>query len=114
MSDEIAQDDEGGFEIASIGGSELDEDEEREGRDKDIERGIPASSVGGGLGGSSAGPSGGAGATVTPGANNTRKQSIDEPIFEVGEGEGWSDGEVMSDSDDGKKGERKGLTGKKD
>ncbi|KAI5812814.1 lung seven transmembrane receptor-domain-containing protein [Pyronema omphalodes] len=113
MSDELAQDDEGGFEIASIGGSELDEDEEREGRDKDIERGIPAASVAGGLGGSSAGPSGGAGATVTP-AQNTRKKSMDEPIFEVGEGEGWSDGEIMSDSDDGKKGERKGLTGKKD
>ncbi|KAF8249537.1 hypothetical protein K440DRAFT_598437 [Wilcoxina mikolae CBS 423.85] len=124
MSDELAQDEEGGFEIASMGGSEMDEDEERD-EDKDIEA---RGAEGGGL------------RNVTPvpqvvvhssepapppvavaGDSGARRgRSIDEPIFEVGEGDGWSDGEVMSseeessDEDDDKKGkEKKRLTGKK-
>jgi len=125
MSDELAQDDEGGFEIASIGGSELDEDEERdEDKDKDLEARAGMRNV-----------------TPVPqvvvhtsepqtqqqqpavGESGRRGRSIDEPIFEVGEGDGWSDGEVMtddeeesSDEDDKKEknkaSESKRLTGK--
>lgn len=110
MSDELAQDEDGGFEIASIGGSELDEDEEDERRrEHDVEAGA-------GLRSMDPMP-----ATSDMGRQQRGRASIDEPIFEVGgEGDGWSDGEVMSsDSDsDGKKGkkgdEKKRLTGKKD
>jgi len=105
MSDELAQDEDGGFEIASIGGSELDEDEE-EGdlgrrREADMERGEAF--------------------RRSPLEGNRRmdesRHSVEEPIFEVGDGDGWSDGETMSSDEDTKKAtgdETKRLTGKKD
>jgi hypothetical protein len=111
MSDELAQDDDGGFEIASIGGgSELDEDEEDAKRkDKDVEATAGLQRDGVGSSSSRAPPP---------------PQTHAEPIFEVGEGDAWSDGEVMSgsdsDSDDDedrkkakKAGETERLTGKK-
>ncbi|KAA8914869.1 lung seven transmembrane receptor-domain-containing protein [Sphaerosporella brunnea] len=103
MSDELAQDEDGGFEIASIGGgSELDEDEDEERKkDKDIEAtaGLrPAESSSG----SHAAP-----------PSQQQHQAHDEPIFEVGGGDGWSDGEVMSSDeelDSGKKAKKAGET----
>ncbi|KAI5807002.1 lung seven transmembrane receptor-domain-containing protein [Geopyxis carbonaria] len=92
MSDELAQDEDGGFEIASIGGSELDEDEEDA-----VERGH--------------GPGPGLRAVPPePAADRDRRISMEEPIFEVGDEGGWSDGEPMSSDDE----EDKKLTGKKD
>ena len=100
MSDELAQDEDGGFEIASIGGgSELDEDEDPARRDKDLEAQAALRSMALQGGGSSSNrPAPVPSATTT---NTTRgRPSVDEPIFEVGEGDGWSDGEVMSDDDE--------------
>jgi hypothetical protein len=97
MSDELAQDDDGGFEIASIGGSELDEDEAEEGR-AGLREMDPA-------------PQNASGQQQQGHARRQSFESDGEPIFEVGEGDdAWSDGE--DDSDDHDAGKR--LTGKKD
>jgi len=117
MSDELAQDDDGGFEIASIGGSALDEDSEDEDeavkakRDKDLERG-----EGGDLGRAGESSFGtGASSSQPP---QRHRASVDEPIFEVGDDDGaWTSPEVSDDEDEDRKkdgeGERLVNKGKK-
>lgn len=123
MSDEIAQDDDGGFEIASLGGSELDDDEDRDEEEGGAgrhhqplrstsppSRSASAAAAGGAGGGITFG--GVSGGTVQRHEPSRHIESEDEAIFEIGEGDGWSEGEEMSDDngDDAKK----RLTGKKD
>ena len=151
LSDELAQDDDGagGFEIASIGAASDDDDDDddgdggRGGRNRNPTPDVEWNSANRGNGGPPQPPppqqqqpqpqqgraamTGGEG-TGAGTARRGGRASIEEPIFELGEGEedGWSDGEVMSSaSSEGganKKGkggapdddERKHLTGKKD
>lgn len=122
MSDELAQDDDGGFEIASIGGSMLDDEDEDEDdederskarRDKDLERG-----EGGDLGrgaGMAGGSSFGASSSQPSQQPQRHRASADEPIFEVGDDDGaWTSPEVSDDDDDDDKkdGEDKRLVNK--
>lgn len=144
LSDELAQDDDGagGFEISSIGAASDDDDDDGDGgghgrRNRnstpDVESNAASRSNSGPppqqqsqhlqQGRTAMTGGGGAGAGT---ARRGDRASIEEPIFELGEEDGWSDGEVMSSasSEDGanktRKGdvadddERKHLTGKKD
>ena len=112
MSDEIAQDDDGGFDMGSFGGS-LDEEDARSPTREDMVNG----GVGGGAGGASRkgdlSPvppkpvSEGAG-VGTSGASKAQRSSLDgETIFAVGEdGDRWSDEESPRHSE-----EKQKLTG---
>lgn len=113
MSEEIAQDDEEGFEVGSIGGVDTDSEDED---GKDLERaydpvrssGAGASVVGGGSGSGSG--------EVRQGA--MRRVSVEEPIFEIGEEEEavWSDhgDDTSSESGGEAKGDKTKLVGKQD
>ena len=113
MSDELAQDDDG-FEIASIGGSEDDDDLERRGsseRERERVREYAARPTSSGsptvvMKGERQGGSGGLGGGVMGGSTSVRRDS-EEAIFSVGEGDGSEDG--WSEDE-----EKKKLTRKRD
>ena len=119
MSDELAQDDDDGFEVGSIGGVDSDSEDEGPNKDKDLERGMGPGATGNG--GSSAAGGSAAGASVQVGQPQQqrgpqRRVSVEEPIFEIGEEEEavWSDNEDNNTSDDESSDEdKKKLVGKK-
>lgn len=142
LSDELAQDDDGagGFEIASIGAaSDDDDDDDGDGGRGDRNRNPTPDVEWNSANRSSGGPpqqqqkqqqqppqppqpqQGGAamtggGGTSASTARRGDRASIEEPIFELGEGEedGWSDGEVMSSTSSESGANKKGKGGAPD
>jgi hypothetical protein len=84
MSDELAQDEDGGFDVTCVGGSELDDEEVGDRRGSDVERNGTSVPL----------------RNLAPATHSQSRKSVEEPIFEVGEGDAWSGAENSGEDDE--------------